>query len=211
MKMEITDAFAPLTLRESVGFFAIPVEIPEFKLDVRLGFGAWETFAQGGYVVEDNPDTADIFELRQMQDPVQLGPELGVRISGLIKTNITYSFSVLLMQPVYHTAETDLEGLDLLNAEFDFVLGVKLWDYLSLDYMFRAYKQPLVVEDWQIQNSLMLSLTFSFFAAEEPPPAEECTCCPEEPKPEEAETEETKPEETKPEETKPEETKPLEP
>ncbi len=180
-KIHLTGAFAPLTLRQSVGMFAIPINKKQFKLDTRLGFGIWETFVRDGHRAEDNEDTEDILELRQLQDAVQMGPELAVTASGVLASNVTYAFNALLMQPVYHTAETDLEGIELLNVELEFLLGIKLWEWASLDYSFKAYKQPLIVDDWQVQNGLLFSITFSILGGETPPPAEECKC------PEEAE------------------------
>jgi hypothetical protein len=181
-RIELTEAFAPLTLRESVGLFALPVNKPLFKLDIRLGFGAWETFVRGGYTLDDNEDTGDILELRQMQDSNQIGPELGALISGKWKTIILYSLSALLMQPVYQSADTELEGFELLNVEFDAMLGVKIFEWASLDYTLKAYKQPLIVDDWQIQNTLMFTVNFTIVGGAEPPPPPPPPCkCPETP------------------------------
>ena len=67
-RIRLTEELAPLTLRESAGLFAIPIEKPWLKFDTRLGFGAWETFVKDGFVVEDNGDTAD--------SPIAKCPEL---------------------------------------------------------------------------------------------------------------------------------------
>ena len=173
--IELTEAFAPLTLRESVGFFALPVTKTEFKLDIRLGFGAWETFARDFYYIDDNGDSKDILELRRMQDPIQMGPELGVAISGEVKKIMRYSAEMLLMQPVYHNVDSDLKGIELFNAEFEVNISFNLWKYLTIDYVFKAYKQPLVIDKWQIQNSLMVSLAFTLIGGEAPPPPT-CIC-----------------------------------
>jgi len=179
--IDLTGAFAPLTLRESAGVFAIPTDTTPFRLDIRLGFGAWETFVGDGYTLEDKDSTANLLELRAMQDSVQAGPELGVLIKGIIKEKLTYSASALLMQPVAHSADTDLEGFELLNSEFEGVLGFKPWDFFSIDYSFKVYKQPLIVDAWQIQNNIMFSLTFDIIPAEAappPPPCPPCVCPP---------------------------------
>ena len=186
-RIKLTKELAPLTIRESAGLFAIPIDKPWLKLDARLGFGAWETFVRNGFVVEDNGDTADIFELRRMQDSVQLGPELGVILTGAVKENLTYSLSALLMQPVYHNAETGLNGSELLNVELEAKLGVKVTKYVSIDYSFKAYRQPLIVDEWQIQNNLLVSIGFELPAPPAPtpacPPAPPCPECPAAPTP----------------------------
>ena len=137
--------------------------------------GQEETFVREGLTEEDNADTA-VLELRRMQDSVQLGPELGIMLTGAYKENIKYGASALFMQPVYHTAETDLEGFELLNMEFEVLLGFKVFKFLSVDYSFKAYKQPLIVDEWQIQNNLLVSIAFEVTAPPAPPLA--CPECP---------------------------------
>ncbi|MBN2344358.1 MAG: hypothetical protein JXX29_11745 [Deltaproteobacteria bacterium] len=176
-KIDLTPAFSPLTLRESLGLFAKPSEKTTFTLDARLGVGAWETFVQNGYVLEDNEDTA-FLELRRMTDTVQIGTELGIVANGAFHDDtVSYRLSALFMQPFAHNADTDLEGVDLMNREFEAGLGVQLLDFLSINYSFKAYKQPLIVNKWQIQNSLMLSIGFDLIGNPPPAPAEvPCDC-----------------------------------
>ncbi|MCK9461057.1 MAG: hypothetical protein M0R80_15595 [Proteobacteria bacterium] len=193
-QISLTGAFAPLTLKEAVGLFAMPIDKPEAKLDIRVGFGAWETFVRDGYYVDDNKDTVDLLELRQMQDAVQLGPEVGIGLTGTVRQMVTYGLNAQFMQPVYHNADTDLEGIELLNMEFGALLGVKVAEWMSVDYSFSAVKQPLLVDQWQIVNGLMISLTFNVVGGEAPPPppCPECPACPAaEPEPAAAAAEET--------------------
>ncbi len=196
--IRLTGAFAPLTLRESAGLFAVPTDTEPFRLDIRLGFGAWETFVGDGYVLDDDENTGGLLELRAMQDSVQAGPELGVLIKGAIeKKLLTYNASALLMQPVVHSADTDLEGLELLNSEFEGTIGFKPWEFLSIDYSFKFYRQPLIVDAWQIQNNILFSLTLDIIGGEAlaAPPCPACDCPP--PSPVEAKPAE-QPEETSP-------------
>jgi hypothetical protein len=148
------------------------------KFDARLGFGAWETFVRDGYFVEDNADTADLLELRQMQDSVQIGPELGMILSGAAKEILTYRASALFMQPVYvrQDIDTKIEGIDRMNMEFEVGLGVKITKYMAVNYTFKAYRQPLIIDDWQIQNNLLFSVGFAI--PEPPPPPPACPVCP---------------------------------
>jgi hypothetical protein len=157
-KIPLTDAFAPTNLRETVGVFAIPYEERFAKLDLRAGLGAWEVFVRDGYTIADDAATAAL-ELRRMEDSVQLGPEVSARLTGLIRDNVNYGFHATWMYPLYVSIDTDLEGIDLLNSEYAFLLGVKLWEWASLDYSFKAYRLPLIADQWQIQNGLMLSIT----------------------------------------------------
>ncbi len=175
-KIRLTPPFSPLTLRESAGIFALPLDKTEVKLDIRLGVGAWETFVNGGYALSDNDATADLLELRAMEDTVQLGAELAMLAGGILKERVLWGLSALFMQPFVHNSDTTLEGIDLLNMEFEASLGVSLWEFLSVNYAFKAYRQPLIVDDWQIQNSLLISVGINL-PRPAPTPMEEPAAC----------------------------------
>lgn len=171
-RLDLTGAFEPVQLRETVGLFAIPVEKELVKVDVRAGFGAWETLVQDGHVIVDDEATPEL-EIQQLRDSVLLGPELRLAITGVYQENVIYGVRGLLMYPVYHSVDTELEGAEKLNAEVEALLGIKFAPWLSIDYSLKAYRLPFIVDQWQIQNVLLVSLTLSLIG--EPPPPE----CPE--------------------------------
>lgn len=183
-KIKLTDGFAPLTLREILGMFAKPIERTEFNLDTRLGFGAWETFVQGGYILQDIDDTA-FLELRQLQNIYQMGAELGITIDGMLhKELISYKLSALFMQPLGYKKATEDEwkgpDVEYMNREYEAMVGINLMEFLSINYSFKAYKQPLIIDEWQIQNNLMISIGFDLIGNPPPAPAEPeaepCVC-----------------------------------
>jgi hypothetical protein len=159
-RLDLTSVFEPVQLRETVGVFAIPVDEKKVKLDTRIGFAAWETFVRGGYAIKDDDGTPEL-ELQQLQDSVLLGPELRIKLSGSYKENVIYGLSALLMYPVYHSVDTELEGIEKLNTEFEALLAVKFAPWISLDYSLKAYRLPFMVDQWQVQNALLLSLTYT--------------------------------------------------
>jgi len=156
-QLSLTDAFAPATLRESIGVFAHPVTKKAFDFQARLGAGAWEVFTQDGWAVA--AEDAGVITLKQMQDSVQIGGELEMKAKGTLATAVNWGARAGFMQPFYHNADTDLSGAELMNMEFEASLGVKLTTWASLDYAFKAFKYPLIVDDWQITNSLLLTAT----------------------------------------------------
>lgn len=177
-RIGLTDAFAPLTLRETLGIFAKPISETPFNLDTRLGIGAWETFTRGGYYLDDNDDTP-FLELRKLQDSQQVGVELGIVANGMLRDDLlTYMVSALFMHPFYHSPDTEeLKGIELMNMEFEAALGIKVSEYLSINYSFKALKQPLVIDAFQIQNNLLISIGFDLIG--NPPPkssGEGCDC-----------------------------------
>ncbi len=156
--VDLTSAFAPLTLRESAGAFAVPIEKPEIRLEIRAGVGAMEAFVQDGYIIDDNADTPEL-ELIQMQNSAQFGAEASLSAGGTIKEFMTYGARVAMLQPFVHNAETDLEGSELMNLDFEAQLGFKLTQWASLDYQFKAFRTPLVYDGWQVTNGLLLTFT----------------------------------------------------
>jgi hypothetical protein len=117
-----------------------------------------------------------------MRDSVQLGPELGMVMSGAFKEHLNYFVSALFMYPVYQSTSSKPEGMDLLNMEFEAGLSVKITKYVAIDYSFKAYRQPLIVDDWQIQNNILLTVAFEVPSPKPPasdcPPAPDCPTCP---------------------------------
>ncbi len=47
------------------------------------------------------------------------------------------------------------------NLTIEAKLGIKLFAWMSLDYSLRAVRLPLIAEDFQIQNSLLLNFSYA--------------------------------------------------
>ncbi|MBN2526504.1 MAG: hypothetical protein JXR76_08920 [Deltaproteobacteria bacterium] len=178
-RIPLTDAFAPLTLRQMLGLFARPVSKTAFRLDSNLGLGMWKTWTRGGYVLDDIEDT-DALELRRIDNPFQMGAEAEVKISGELKENlVSYAAGGMLMYPFYSDKDdtTDLSGAEKMNRELFVTLGVNVTEYLSINYTFKAMKYPLIIDKVQIQNSLLLSVGFDLIGNPPPvPPDAPCDC-----------------------------------
>jgi len=158
-QFDLTDSFSPTTLRESIGIFARPVQKRIIEFQARLGAGAWEVFVRDGLTVDKEED--GVLTVKEMQDSIQAGGELELTAKGVITDGVNYGTKAGFMYPFYHNADTPLEGTDLLNMEFEATVGVKLTTWASLDYALKAYKYPLIVDDWQMSNSLLLTATAS--------------------------------------------------
>jgi len=163
-RINLTDVFAPATLRESIGLWADPVRHKAYTLQTRLGIGAWEIFTQKGFNPADDAETPE-YEIKQMRDSFQVGGELRVVMKGLYKDLINYQAKAEFMYPFYSEFTptrldgSNMEGIELMNSEFEFLLGFKLTNWASLDYTMKAYRLPLLSPEWQIQNGLLLTLT----------------------------------------------------
>jgi hypothetical protein len=163
--LNLTTGFEPLNLRQSVGAFARPWNTPAFAGTFSLGLGAQEVYTDGGYVVTKDEGLPNSIETAALKDSTQAGAELELEFKGSAKKMFTWSASANFLQPFVTNTDIDpegnkLEGMDLMNIEFAAKASVKLASWASLDYVLTAKKLPLVLNEWQIQNGLLLSSSF---------------------------------------------------
>ncbi|PIE20315.1 MAG: hypothetical protein CSA66_00760 [Proteobacteria bacterium] len=160
-RIKLTDAFQPLVLKESIGVFYRPIAEDFLGINLRAGFGAHETFAAGALVVDDSADTAEL-ELRELEDFVQAGAVIGLEAKGELEDGrVSYSAHGEVMFPLINDDAEDRSVMDLTNYDFGVKIAFKLFEWASLDYEFKAYLQPQVSEDWQVQNNLLLTLSYT--------------------------------------------------
>lgn len=154
---EISPGLSPFSFKQLVGFGVTPSEDPFAKLNIRLSMVAQETWARG-YAVDDDEDTPEL-ELRELQNFQQVGPQFNLTIDGEIKKKLKYSFNAEMMFPVYTSIDTDLSGFNLLNTDLEFKLGVEVNKWASFNYVFTAKRQPMILDEWQILNNLVFTVT----------------------------------------------------
>ena len=168
--LELTGAFEPILMRESIGAFVSPAKMEVLYLTISVGAGAQQVITDGGRVVADNPDTPHI-EIASLSDSTQIGLEVEISADGALTETLTYALTLNTLTPFYSDPETSaadpetgetLEGaVDLTNIDIGAKVGVKLAKWASLDYVLSAKYLPLVVPDWQVTNSLLLNASFN--------------------------------------------------
>ncbi len=174
--VDMTKAFAPTIIKQSLGAFVKPFERPWAKPYIQLGGGAWEIYGRGGWTLADDAATPEL-EIKEIEDTVQIGAELNFAMTGTIKKDINYGVKANFMLPFYTTSDTALSGMDLLNMDFEFKAGYKLSKFVSVEYSFKAVKIPLVSEKWQIQQGIVLSFNATLIEAPKIP-AKKIKMCP---------------------------------
>jgi len=156
-RYRLTDAFEPLIFKQLAGFNVRPYETLLATLDVRLSLAGWEVWASG-YAVNNDAGT-DELDLKELQSFQQVGIQLEAIIAGNLSKRLSYAFALELMFPMYTSVETGLSGFDLLNTDLSFQVGLKMSKWASLSYVFSAKRIPVLVDQWQIVNNLVLSFT----------------------------------------------------
>ena len=159
----LNKGFSPLVFRQLLGALFLPFTRPYLSIAARIGPTAWEVFTREGYLKNDNKDTADLLELKQLEDHVQIGGEIQVALQGVVLDKIlNYALRAEVMYPFYTSVDTDLDKAEMFNVEIAFNLGIKLWKWASIKYVLSVIRQPMILDEWQVINNLMLSVTASW-------------------------------------------------
>ena len=169
-RLFLTDALMPMRLKESAGGFFQPIAEEPYSFEFRLGAGARETFAEGQRTVDDDDTTPEI-EVKELDDVFQFGVEAVAEFWGAVYTKrLTYKVGAEAMIPFANNQrdDDDRNALDLTNVEFRANLSVKLVEWASLDYQFKTLREPQLIDEFQIQNNLVLTASYTFFQDEEP-------------------------------------------
>jgi hypothetical protein len=161
----LTTSFSPLTLQETLGAFARPVEEETIKFEARLGFAGRQTFvSEDQWAVDKADDEQKIVNLKKLESFYQAGPALGLFLDGaLAEKKILYFARFEMMVPaVNSTLEEDERGLgELINYSFEAGISVKLVSWAAFSYTFKALREPQLVDEWQIQNNALLTFSYS--------------------------------------------------
>lgn len=160
--IQLTDSFEPLSLKEAVGFFLRPISKKSVEIDLRGGFGASQLFADGALIVEDDAATEGVIELTELEDVIQAGAVAEVRAVGeLEKGRITYSAHTEVMIPFLNDDPEDRSATELTNFDIGAKIGLKLFEWASLNYELKILRLPQLVDVWQIQNNLLLTFSYA--------------------------------------------------
>jgi len=176
-RLKLTDSFLPLTLREAIGLFARPFSTPEFEWEFRLGFGSTQVFADGQMALTGK--TTDIdgnhipeIEVKDLASYVQGGSEAAMTLQGALAENrFKYRAYGVALTPFLRSKKSgdSRNAFRMTNVELGIQISYALTSWASLDYQFRAVRQPQLIEVFQFQNLLLI--TFKHNLVEKRAPA----------------------------------------
>lgn len=169
-ELQLAKSFKPLSLQETIGLFGKAVSRPTLNVEFKLGFQAVQTFAEDQLAIDDDDATPQI-EVKVLEDVIQAGPSAGVLIKGKItEKRISYYFDAETMMPVINNKEDvdDRNAAELLNVEIEAGISVKVFDWMSVDYNFRALRQPQLLDKFQVQNNILLTFSYALVKSAQP-------------------------------------------
>ncbi len=160
---QLTDPFQPLTIQESAGVFAEAYKSDPFTMEARIGFGGLHTLAEGQLMLADNAATPEV-EVKELYSFDQAAVEFGVAMTGtFVENKVTYAVGADVAIPVVNHPEAPGFTLpELTNVDLNATLSFKLLSWLSLDYTFKAIRRPQLVDAFQIQNNILLTLSYTW-------------------------------------------------
>ncbi len=159
-RLLLTDPFKPLKLKESAGAFFQPFSEDAYNLEFRVGAGGREIFADGQRAIADDEGTEDI-EVSELQDVLQFGAEAAASFWGNLYTKkVTYKAGAEVMVP-FANNQDDRNALDLTNVELRAGLSFRLIEWAALDYQFKALREAQLIDEFQLQNNLLLTFGLS--------------------------------------------------
>lgn len=162
---EITGAFEPLQLRQSVGLFGDPVNEQAFKFQFQVGAGVQQILARDGFSIQDEDDSADtlLITVREIESVVEVGAEAEVRFNGeIVKDVFYYNFLTNAFWAPYSSSDRDRsEFADQINLKIKAAIGVVVTEWLEAEYTLNVIRQPQVLDDFQIQNGFQLVLSYN--------------------------------------------------
>ncbi len=164
-KVQLTEPFSPLNLYAGAGPFSRVLSQKYANAEIMLGVGMKKTIVDGGdLVVNDNSDTPER-ELTEMSDVMQFGGESIIKFWGeLSDGRILYSAQSVLMYPIYadpDPSKSNLSGMEILSVDLTAKAEFKIFSFMYLGYEMRAVREPLLVDMWQVQNNIVLKISFA--------------------------------------------------
>ncbi len=162
--LRLTDGFRPLTTRESVGAFFKLKDEETNKVESRLGIGALQVNADDQRVIKDVATTPQI-DVDNLSSYEQVGVEGAISWKGPIDLKTTYALEAEFLSPFVADipAADDRSKFELTNWEVKGRITSKVYDWMSVDYTAKVFKQPQLVEKTQSQTLLMVNLTYQIF------------------------------------------------
>jgi hypothetical protein len=174
-RLPLSDPLKPSKFKESLGLFAQPLARPPITIELRAGPGARQVLASDQRAVDDDDATPEV-EVTELDDVIQVGAEAVLEIWGsMAEKRVSYRVGAEVMTPLAHNslpAGDDRGAFELTNVELRAELSFKLVDWASIDYQFKALREPQLIDVWQIQNQLLLTFGIVAGTASDDPPAE---------------------------------------
>jgi hypothetical protein len=167
---ELTGAFEPLQLRESIGLFGDPIKEQAFNLEFQVGAGFQQIIVRDGFSIQGEEEgstlsdgsTGRLITARKLESVAEVGAEAEVRMKGdIVKEVVYWNFLANAFWAGASTSSRPRDNFeDQMNLKLKGALGVRLTNWLEAEYTLNVIRQPEVLDEFQVQNGFNLVLTY---------------------------------------------------
>jgi hypothetical protein len=162
-KLHLTDPLKPLKLSESLGVFANIWDSPWLTADFKAGLGLRQVYVRGQLALNDDKDTADRVEVKELDNYSKAGYEFGAEAGGKSEDKrLSYKVSANALFPFSESPRTDhsQSTFDKRIVDVSGKVSALLSSWASLDYVVTALRDPNLSAKAQVSQSVMLSSNF---------------------------------------------------
>lgn len=158
----LTDGFAPLTTKESLGVFWKPKNEEKLKIETRVGIAALQIAADGQYTSKGANPLGQI-QINELRDVNQAGIEAAVSIKGKVDEKSGYEAGVETLTPLIANTRSgdDRDGLRLTNVDGFVKLTSNITSWASFGYDYKVKIQPQLVDRAQQIHMIVLNVNYN--------------------------------------------------
>lgn len=160
-KTDLTGAFEPIIVAETLGIFANPLDGKKLTFAAKLGAGGQHILTRGGYALSGFDADTQTVKINEVETTHQAGGEVELEAKGQLTEMVKWNARSRLFVPLITASEQKLTGVDAMTTEIGAGISVKLAKWASLDYVLTVRRIPLVLEQWQVQHGLLLTTGFN--------------------------------------------------
>lgn len=160
--LKLTDAFKPLTTKESLGVFYKPINDERLKVETRVGLAALQIAADGQYT-NKGTNAAGNVRIEELRDINQAGIEAAVSVKGKVDEKSGYELGIETLTPVVANTRSgdDREGLRLTNVDGFVKLTSNITSWASFGYDYKVKIQPQLVDRAQQIHMIVLNVNYN--------------------------------------------------
>ncbi|MET0287774.1 MAG: hypothetical protein ABW352_25015 [Polyangiales bacterium] len=164
-RFNLSDSFQPFTLNESTGWFFQPIRSDVLNAYGRIGLGGRHTWADGARAITDEDDERGVV-YTVLKDVHQAGAELFGGIDGkAVQGSLLYNLGISALFPFANNDDQDRSIAKLTKIGVQAAAGMKVTSWLSVNYQLKVIRDIQLVDAIQVQNALLLSISYTASSA----------------------------------------------
>ena len=161
--VKLSDYFDPIIVSETAGIFINPFTDEMLTIQFKAGVSGQHLFADGAHVSFDDDDDDEYYDVKEIYDTHSLGVEGELELFGVFVDYVNWSLTGNIYYPFVMSDDHGLKDADLIHAQIEAKVSVKMASWASLDYALIVKRQPFVTTDWQITNTILFNVGFDVF------------------------------------------------